>query len=214
MPSHGAFELPKDVLGIRIPDSDLARAAAMLAQMESPCSLFNHCMRTFVLAGLFARKHGWKYDEELVFVSAALHDLGLLAKFESAEMTFEKAGALYARHFVEKAGFSPDRADRVCKSIAWHAGHVPPGSIPDIALIQEGAALDVLGGKDFREIVPADVQTAVLAIFPRLGFKSAFKDLLAAHALRQPTHADWTAQFAHEPPSPFVREVLNSPWPE
>jgi HD superfamily phosphodiesterase len=214
MTSRGAFELPKEILGIRIPDSDLARAAAMVAHRESPCALFNHCMRTFVLAGLFARKHGWKYDEELVFVSAALHDLGLLEKFESAETTFEKAGALYARHFVEKAGFSPDRADRVWKSIAWHAGKVPPGSIPDIALVQEGARIDVLGKPDFYDIVTPNVQTAVLEIFPRLAFKSEFKGLLASHARRQPAHACWTAQFAQEPPSQLVKDVLNSPWPE
>lgn len=214
MPGRGTFELPKEVLGIRIPDSDLARGAALLARKESPCSLFNHCMRTFILAGLFARKHEWKYDEEVVFVSAALHDLGLLKKFESAEMTFEKAGALYARDFVEKAGFSPDRADRVCKSIALHAGKVPQGSIPDVRLIQEGARIDVFGKPDFAEIVPPDVQAAILTVFPRLGFKLAFKDLLAAHAIRQPAHACWTAQFAREPPSPFVKDVLCSPWPE
>jgi hypothetical protein len=207
-------ELPKEILGIRIPDSDLARAAAMLARVESPCSLFNHCMRTFVLAGLYARNKGLKYDEELVFISSALHDLGLLEKYERADMTFEKAGAYYAQHFVEKGGFTPDRADRVWKSIALHAGGVPNDDVPDIALIQRGAGLDVFGEPDFDRIVPPEVRTTILAKFPRLAFKSAFKGLLAAHAVRQPAQATWTAQFAQEPPAGMVLGVLNSPWPE
>jgi hypothetical protein len=170
-------------------------------------------MRTFVLAGLYARRRGWKYDEELVFISAALHDLALLEKYERADVTFEEAGAKFAQSFVEKGGFSPDRADRVWKSIAWHAGNVPDGADPDIALIQAGAGIDVLGGADFQAIHPQEIQ-AILAQFPRLAFKSAFKGLLAAHANRQPAHATWTAQFAQEPPPPLVLAFLNSPWPE
>jgi hypothetical protein len=205
--------IPNEILGVRIPDSDLARAAVMLAQAESPGFLFHHCMRTFVLAGLFARHEGWKYDEELVFVASALHDLGLLEKYESANMPFEKAGAFYAQFFVAKGGFTPDRADRVWKGIAWHAGQAG-SAIPDIRLIQEGAALDVFGGEDFDKIVPVEVRPTILAAFPRCGFKLAFKAALAAHATRQPDHATWTAQFAHEPPSDMVLAVLNSRWPE
>ncbi len=202
--------LPKDIVGVRIPDSDLARAAVMLAQTESQPFLFNHCIRTFVLAGLFARHRGWKYDEELVFVSSALHDLGLLEKYESANMRFEEAGASYAQFFVVRGGYTPDRADRVWKGIAWHAGRVPPDAVPDIALVQAGAGLDVFAQPQFDEIVPPNIRTAILAAFPRCGFKLAFKATLAAHAVRQPAHANWTAQFAHD----LVRGVLDNPWPE
>jgi hypothetical protein len=209
-----AAPFPKDIVGVRIPDSDLARAATMLVQTESQPFLFYHCMRTFVLAGLFARHKGWKYDEELVFVSSALHDLGLLEKYESANIRFEKAGASYAQFFVVRGGYSPDRADRVWKSIAWHAGRVPPDAVPDIALIQAGAGLDVFARPQFDEIVPPNIRTAILAALPRCGFKLAFKAALAAHAVRQPAQADWTAQFAQEPPSDMVRDVLDSAWPE
>ncbi len=206
--------LPKDIVGVRIPDSDLARAAVMLAQTESQPFLFNHCIRTFVLAGLYARRNAWQYDEELVFVSSALHDLGLLEKYESANMRFEEAGASYAQFFVVRGGYSPDQADRVWKGIAWHAGRAGPDTAPDIRLIQEGARLDVFGNGDFDQIVTPEVRTAILAAFPRCGFKFAFKAALAAHALRQPAQANWTAQFAQEPPSDMVRAVLDSPWPE
>jgi len=207
-------QLPKEILGIRFPDSDLARGAAMLAQLESDRFLFNHCMRTFVLAGLYARHRDLKYDAELVFVSSALHDLGLLEKFESANMTFEQAGAHYAQHFVENGGFTPDRAERVFQGIALHAGGVNSDDIPDIALIQRGAGLDVLGKPDFGQIVPPEVRAVILVEFPRLAFKSEFKRVLAAHAVRQPAYATWTAQFAEEPPAGLALDVLKSPWSE
>jgi hypothetical protein len=209
-----ASMLPKEIVGVRIPDSDLARAATMLVQAESPPFLFNHCMRTFVLADLYARHYAWKYDEELVFISSALHDLGLVEKYENANMTFEQAGASYAQFFVLGGGFSPDRADRVWKGIAWHAGGAGPAEKPDIRLIQEGARLDVFGDGDFGEIVPPDVMTAILAVLPRCRFKLAFKAALAAHAERQPDHATWTKKFREDPPPPIVQAVLKSPWPE
>lgn len=204
---------PREVAGVRIPDTDLARAATELVQTESDPFLFNHCMRTFLLASLYARRVGWSYDEELVFASSVLHDLGLVRKFESSAKVFEEAGADYARRFVVQFGFSPDRADRVWKGIAWHANNVPPNSPHDIELIEIGAAIDVIGGKHYDKIRPAEI-SAMLADYPRLRFKTAFKQTLAEHAIRQPAQAGWTMEFAQEPPSEFVKRVLNSPWPE
>jgi hypothetical protein len=162
-----APNLPKDIVGVRVPDSDLARGAAMLAQMESPAFLFNHCLRTFVLASLFAKTQGWKYDEELVFVASVLHDLGLLEKFDDPYKTFQHSGADYAETFVLKGGFTPDKAEKVFKSILWHAGEVPPTELPDILWVQTGAGMDVFG-RPFVSEMPLDQFQAVLDALPRL----------------------------------------------
>ncbi len=204
----GAPNLPKEIVGVRIPDSDLARGAAMLAQMESPQFLFNHCMRTFVLASLFAKTQGWKYDEELVFVASALHDLGLLEKFDDPYKTFQHSGADYAETFVLKGGFTEDRAERVFKSILWHAGEVANTEVPDILWVQTGAGMDVFG-RPYVADMPQDQFQGVLAALPRLAFKQAFLALMTAHVARS-RHPGFTKGFTEHPPKNF----LTNRWPE
>jgi hypothetical protein len=54
-PSRPVLRLPKDIVGIPIPDSKLAREAADLAYAESPRFLFNHCMRVFAFSSFIAK---------------------------------------------------------------------------------------------------------------------------------------------------------------
>ncbi len=213
-----ALNLPKEVLGIRIPDSALARGAATLARTESPNFLFNHCMRTFVFAGLAARRMGRTYDEEAVFVACALHDLALMEKYEVADKTFERAGADFARGFARAGGFSEERAELVWQGIALHTSRVPDGAAFDVKMVQIGAGMDVFGFPPLSEMPWGDVE-AVVREFPRAAFNKAFKDLLVAHGKRRPQHAgenDWIGAFtrAADAREPIVEKFDNSPWRE
>jgi hypothetical protein len=63
------FQTAPEMLGVRIPDSDVALAAAALMQTAAPLFLFNHCLRTFLLGMIDAHKRSLNVDHEVVFVA-------------------------------------------------------------------------------------------------------------------------------------------------
>src|SRR3954454_18613500 len=65
------------ITDISAPKSTIARQAEELCRRVSNDTLFNHCMRSYWFAELFAQQEGIRIDSELVFLSAVLHDLGL-----------------------------------------------------------------------------------------------------------------------------------------
>jgi hypothetical protein len=197
--------IPPEILNIRIPDSDVSVAAAALAQSAMPSVLFNHCLRTFLLGMIDARKRALQIDEEAAFVSSILHDLALLAKYSGdALKSFEENGAAFARAFSLDRGFSEDRADKVAEAIRLHAGQAD-GKGPDIEFVMIGAAQDVFEPDELSDDQVAAMERAV----PRLGFKAEFLSLLKDH-LKRTKNPTWTAGFVSDPPSKF----LNNRWSE
>ena len=63
------------ISGIKAPDTQLAREAEEFVQSSSSAMLYNHVMRCYWFAELFARKENSKADRELMFFSATLHDV-------------------------------------------------------------------------------------------------------------------------------------------
>src|SRR5271169_6123146 len=106
MPQH--VTLPREIAGVRIPDSALSQKAVDLAFRVSPPVVWTHVMRTFVFGGLVAQAQKLRYDEELFFLSAVLHDLGLVAEFRGQDR-FEVVGADAADAFLKEQGLSEDR---------------------------------------------------------------------------------------------------------
>src|SRR5258708_23882122 len=62
---------------MRVLDTELCTAAVQYARTVSDPFLFHHVMRSALFADLIGRERGVKYDRELLWVSAVLHDLGL-----------------------------------------------------------------------------------------------------------------------------------------
>jgi HD domain len=197
--------LPPEMLGVRIPDSDVAVAAAALMQTAAPLFLFNHCLRTFLLGMIDAHKRSLNVDHEVVFVASILHDLALVPQYAGdLKKSFEENGAEFAEALVMKHGFSADRADKVMKAVLLHAGQAG-GMGPDIEFVMVGAAQDVFGPtvQQLSDDELAAMERAVL----RLGFKMEFVLALRDHVSRskKPT---WTADFASQPPPGF----MNNRW--
>ena len=191
-----AFALPAlagsergSVAGIELPRTPLSRAARDLSRRSSPGYLYNHCMRTYVFGALVLRHRGQEFDAEAAFAAAALHDLGLLPAFETGA-SFERDGANAAKAFALKRGVSAARAQLISDAVFFH-DNPASGQAPEVLLVAAGAAADVIG-PDPSVISPASA-AAVLAAFPRLGFKTSFKDLLTAHCRRHPDsqHGTW-----------------------
>lgn len=166
------------------PDSALARKAADLAARAHSTSLLNHVHRTWWFAEFLGTKRGLKYDRELVYLAALLHDLGLSDQ-HAGPNRFEVDGADAASRFLLEHHYPPEKAELVWDAIALHSsGGIAERKRPEIALINFGAHVDVMGLR-LEEISRALIDDT-LALYPRLGFKRAFSEALAEVARRKP----------------------------
>ncbi|MDD9941407.1 MAG: HD domain-containing protein [Myxococcales bacterium] len=193
-PSARALTLPPSVAGVAFPDTALAEAAFQLAGAESPPELFNHVMRTYVFGALAMQARGVTFDEELAFLGAVLHDLGLTERFTSAEQTFELDGADNAKAFLLEHNAPPDRAEVIWDAIAMHTtGWLAARKRPEVAIVSQGALLDVAGVG--LEALDAAIVEEILEAFPRLAFKRSIVNTMIEHCKRKP-QAVLLTQFA------------------
>ena len=162
--------MSETVAGIRIPDSKLARGATELLQEHGTPLLFAHSLRVYLFGAIQGRHRGWAVDHELLYVGAVFHDLGLTAKYRSQDHRFEVDGANAARSFLRANGINEPTAELVWDAIALHSTReIPWCKRPEIALLNGGAAADVIGvGLD---AIPISDQDAVLAAYPRIDFE-------------------------------------------
>ena len=213
----------KSVAGIKIPDTALCNAAVDLLESSSPAFLCTHCLRTYIFGSLAVRSLGRSVaDEEAAFCAALLHDLGLIAPYRR-DNRFEIDGADAARDFCTRHHVSPERADLVWRAIALHTSPGIATRLADeIALVHLGAGLDFLGlGLDQ---VPPQVLEEILEKYPRMKFKSQFRDLLVEHCQRNPAAQvlTWTDDVArtagctlHGRPIPTASQIMAAaPWDE
>ena len=161
---------------ITIPDSKLCQKATRLVEQVSSKCLCNHCMRTYFFGALLGQREGLKYDRELFYVAAILHDLGLTDTFRG-EQRFEVDGADAAKKFVLEQGLSASQSEVVWDAIALHSSiGIASRKQPEIALVHLGAGVDVIG-LALEELESSTVEK-ILETYPRLNFKQAFLDLL------------------------------------
>jgi len=86
-----------NIAGIKIPDSRLTLEAQEILKEHGSELLWNHSNRVYLFGALQGKKSQRKYDEELLYVSALFHDLGLTKQFSSLDKRFEVDGANAAR---------------------------------------------------------------------------------------------------------------------
>ena len=169
---------------MKLPDTAICVAAMDLAREHSPAFLFNHVMRSFAFghsAGLSQRA---KYDVEMLFLGSVLHDLGLVDRFVS-EGRFEVDGADAAAEFLSKRGYPDKKIAVIWDAIALHTTlQIPQRKQPEIALVQLGAGVDV--GAIPREILEPSAVDRILEEYPRLGFKEAMLQAMAAVVSKNP----------------------------
>lgn len=171
-------------LGLPVPDTALARDARdLIAEVAEPF-LVNHSIRAYAWAVALAQHDDRPFDVEILYVAAALHDIGLVASHDRGGC-FEFDGAEAAREFVLAHGCPPERAARIHDVIVRHmAAEQPPDAWPEDILLDESTGTDVTGFR-FGDVRPALV-APILAAYPRLGFKRAFAALFEDQAGRKP----------------------------
>jgi hypothetical protein len=172
-------------LGMPVPDSSFARAARELIADVAPPFLVNHSVRAYAWAVELALHDDIEFDPEILYVSAALHDIGLVPAYDLGGC-FEIDGASAAEGFAHSAGQSIARARAIYDVIALHMlAEAPPGSASEVVLLNDSTGTDVTGYR--FDDVPASAVTAVLAAYPRLGFKRDFAAAFVDQATRKPT---------------------------
>jgi len=189
------------VAGIRLPDSPLAMAAVDLGRAACPPFLFNHCMRTYLFGALLAERDRVSYDQEMIFIAAALHDLGLTRHYASAGQPFEVDGADAAKAFLVANGVTEARTELVWNAIALHASVLVEHQPQQVGLVGDGAGADVFGSQ--VGTLPQGRVRAIMGGFPRLSFGTEFRDLLVDHCRRKPFSqgGTWLEEFCrlHNP---------------
>jgi hypothetical protein len=170
--------------GIKVSDTALVRDAMELSRSLLEPYLFNHVMRSWLFAILLSEGAKIAPNPELLAVSAVLHDLGLTERY-TAENRFEVDGANAARAFLKDRGISTQQTQVVWDAIALHTTpSIAPHKEPEVAMTHLGISVDVTGFGFDR--IPTDKQRAILTEFPRLAFKSQFKECLCSVVRRKP----------------------------
>jgi hypothetical protein len=200
------------------PDTQLIREATGLLHEYSTPLLINHSHRVYFWANELGRQSGQKYDQELLFICAAFHDLGLLKTHRTADDRFEVDSANAVRQFLEHHNVPAARIQ-----VAWDAIslHTTPGIAAykpiEVELVYNGVAVDSLGIG--YERIPADLRKKVVAQFPRVNFKQEIaKAFFEGVGYRPQTtegtcNEDLCSQFIRNyKHSNFYEQIINSPF--
>ncbi len=145
-----------DLTSLRLPTSELAVAADTLVSDVASAIIYNHSVRSYLFAREVAGAHGLQpdadYDDELVYLSCILHDLGA-TDHANGDQRFEIDGADAAAEFLRAHDVDEARAQTVWNAIALHTSDgIAHRFGPVEAVAQMGIAADILG-RD-RDLLP------------------------------------------------------------
>ena len=170
--------------GITVDDTPLIGRAMELARLHSEPFLFNHAVRSWLLAVRLGQLQGITYDAEVLAVGTLLHDIGLTNTF-SGPRRFEIEGADAARAFAREEGLDNRRTQLIWDTVALNS--TPSIALykeADVALCTAGIGLD-WGGFQYDRIPPNEMK-AILAAFPRLDMKNRFTDSVCSIVRARP----------------------------
>jgi hypothetical protein len=170
------------------PETPVAAAALSVATRFCSPALLNHSIRSYLWGAMYGAAHGIAFDDELYYVSALLHDIGLTEAFDSHRLPFEDAGGQLAWVLGVAAGWPAERAARVSEIIVLHMrDDVSPAADPESHLLQIATSWEAVGRRP--EEFPPDARTEMLARYPRLGFGAEFLACFEDQARRKPGSA-------------------------
>ncbi len=170
--------------GIDIPDSQLIKHAREKIEQLYPGYLYNHSIRTAILASFFGERDRLRYDKEVVVVASLLHDLGVTEGYHS-DHRHEVDSANATRHFLIGEGIDERR-----QQLAWDAVALTSSTgiaeykEPEVALVYLAAGCD-FGGLRGSE-VPADLVSYLFEQWPRQNGVQRLTDAIMNQAQHNP----------------------------
>ena len=158
--------LLKQIPGVLVPDSTLARELTQFIRDTESDLLFHHSVRVYCWGVMTGNRMELKFDPELLYAASMFHDIGLTTRYENSQLRFEVDGANAARDFLRGHGISERDIETVWNAVALHTTPgIPQFMRPEIALVQAGAGMDV-AGRGYEQFTEAQ-REAVIAAFPR-----------------------------------------------
>jgi hypothetical protein len=155
-----------ELLGVKIPDSALAREISELIRDTESEMLFQHSRRVYLWGAMIGRRQGLNFDPELLYAAAMFHDIGITPHYHGSQLRFEVDGANAARDFLRARGIAEAEVEKVWLAIALHTTPgIPEHMHPEVALVQAGAGLDMTG-RGYDDFT-AEERAAVAAACPR-----------------------------------------------
>ncbi|MFF2052541.1 HD domain-containing protein [Leifsonia sp. NPDC058194] len=181
-----AADLPRASDLPSAPDTPAARAARDLATEYHSPSLLNHVIRSWLWAEAFAQRDGLDgVDHELLYVSALLHDIGIVPEFDNVSLSYEDAGGHVAVALTAGAGWDAARRTRAHEVVVRHNWPaVDPAFDLEGHLLETATALDISGAR--ADDLPLELRREVLASYPRLDLAAEFGAGVADQAERKP----------------------------
>jgi len=171
-----------------LPDSDICSAAWQLAFDVSPEFIANHCARSYVFARELAAADGLRsgtdYDDELVFLTCLLHDLGV-TDYGGGDQRFEVDGADAAVRLLRDNGVAEDRATTVWQAIALHTSvGLAQRFGAEHSVAFSGISLDINGLEKDR--LPGSLVDRINTTWPRHDLGYAIAGLIGEGTKGQP----------------------------
>jgi hypothetical protein len=128
---------------------------------------------------------GLAFDEELLYVAAMFHDIGLVAEFDNATQSFDEAGGNVAWMFAAGAGWPVERRVRLGEVIVRHMwDSVDPAFDAEGHLLEVGTGLDI-SGRD-PDLWTPELRDEVVAAHPRLDLTAEVLACVRDQAARKP----------------------------
>lgn len=191
---------------LMLPDSDLASAAREFVYGLAPEFVAHHCVRSYLFAREVAAAKGLRgdidYDDELLFLSCMLHDLGVTDQ-GNGDQRFEVDGADAAAQFLRERGVSEAKINTVWQAIALHTSSGLAhrfGAVQGVAHL--GIATDIIGAE--RHLLPTGFADRVHARWPRHNLGYALTEIVARQVQENP---------AKGPPMTFPNHVHQLMYP-
>jgi hypothetical protein len=171
-----------------LPDSDIASAAKEFVFDVSPAFVANHSVRSYLFARELAAVKGFRsdvdYDDELVFLSCVLHDLGA-TDHANGDQRFEVDGADAAARFLRDRGVQEDRVTTVWQAIALHTSVGIAHRFGAVhAITHLGIGTDIVGTD--RDMLAPGFADRVHASWPRHDLGYALTEVIARQVEANP----------------------------
>src|ERR1700754_4522291 len=213
-------DIPTRLLaGVSVPDTGLIARAIEFARERTEPYLFNHAMRSWLFAVIFAQRKGTEHDGEVLAVTTILHDVGLAEAFDGP-LRFEVEGANAARSFARNEGVDDRRAQLIWDGVPLNSTlSISLYKEAEVALATMGIGLD-WGGWGYEALTGAEM-AAITEAFPRLGMKERFTQAVCriVETRSTTTYDNFARDFGERfvpgyKPASTVDYLLNSPFKE
>lgn len=115
---------------------------------------YTHCLRVYVLARELGVAEDLRFDAELLYIAALLHDIGLYKPYaHRKEPDHARRSAAVAGQFSRDAGFPAQETEIILDAIEHHPPDAPAGSSAEAVLLKDAVALDYLGAVGVSRVI-------------------------------------------------------------